>query len=115
MLQFLRTLGPDEGPGILVVTSNVAQQEFFQLALGAVHALRQALLAKNAKEVFTKLTQEAWVSVYWKYTWVYRFNHRWAASFLWMLWLSSTTCNSRSRKVSTTSFMKCRKITEGSR
>ena len=51
-LQFLRAFGPDERPGVLVVVSNVAQQEFFQLAFRFVHTLRQALLAQDAEETF---------------------------------------------------------------
>ena len=51
-LKLLRALGPDERPGVLVVLSNVVQQEFLQLPFRVVHTLRQALLAQDAEETF---------------------------------------------------------------
>ena len=51
-LQFLRSLGPDERPGVLIVAGNVIQQKILELTFRAVHTLRQALLGQNAEETF---------------------------------------------------------------
>jgi len=51
-LQLLWSFGPYEGRGVLVVVCDVFQQEFLQVAFRGMHALRQALLAKDTEEAF---------------------------------------------------------------
>ena len=51
-LELLRAFGPDKRSRMLVVVGDVVQQEFFQLSLGGVHALRQGLLAQDTEEAF---------------------------------------------------------------
>ena len=49
---FSGPLGPHERLGVLVVRDDVIQQELLELAFRSVHALRQALFAKDAEEAF---------------------------------------------------------------
>jgi hypothetical protein len=51
-LELLRSLGPQERLGVLVVLHDVIQQELLELAFRSVHALRQTLFAKDAEEAF---------------------------------------------------------------
>src|ERR1700682_218371 len=51
-LELLRSLGPHERPGVLVVLGDVIQQELLELPFRSVHALRQTLFAKDAEEAF---------------------------------------------------------------
>ena len=51
-LELLRSLGPHERLGVLVVLDDVIQQELLELAFRSVHALRQTLFAKDAEEAF---------------------------------------------------------------
>src|SRR5437667_7404878 len=51
-LELLRSLGPRERLGVLVVLDDVIQQELLELAFRSVHALRQTLFAKDAEEAF---------------------------------------------------------------
>jgi hypothetical protein len=54
-LEFLRSLGPHKGLGVLVVLGDVVQQEFLELAFRSVHALRQALFAQDAEKAFDQV------------------------------------------------------------
>src|ERR1700694_3917965 len=48
-LELLRSLGPHERPGVLVVLGDVIQQELLELPFRSVHALRQTLFAKEMR------------------------------------------------------------------
>ena len=51
-LELLRSFGPHERLGVLVVLDDVIEQELLELAFRSVHALRQTLFAKDAEEAF---------------------------------------------------------------
>src|SRR6266852_1047663 len=54
-LELLRSLGPHERLGGLVVLGDVIQQELLKLAFRSVHALRQTLFAKDTEEAFDQV------------------------------------------------------------
>ena len=54
-LQVFGALGPDERIAGLVVAGEEAVEEFFEILFGALHAVRQALLAENAEEALDQI------------------------------------------------------------
>ena len=54
-LQVFRPLGPGEWVAGLIVAVQEAMQEILEILLGALHAVRQALFAKNAEEALNQV------------------------------------------------------------
>ena len=54
-LQVLRPFGPGEGIAGLVVAGDEAVEQFFEIPLGMLHAVGQALLAENAEEALDQV------------------------------------------------------------
>ena len=54
-LKLLRALGPGERMTSLVVVSEEAVEEFFEIVLRPLHTVRQPLLAENTEEAFDEI------------------------------------------------------------
>ena len=94
-LEVFGTLGPREWIAGFVVAGEEAVEEFLEILFGALHAVRQALLAENAEEALDQIQPRSMRGSVVKVNLWTAAEPSLAASFLWMLRLSTTTWSSR--------------------